>query len=305
MTTLQGIVAFAAVARHESFAGAARELALSPSAVGKSVARLEQRLGLRLFQRTTRRVSLTEDGRALYERSKRILEDVEELEAAAQGARSEPQGTLRLNAPLTYGRKIVVPALARLARLHPQLRFDLQLSDVRVDLVAARLDAVVRIGELASSGFVARRIDTHRLIICASPGYLERSGAPRTAADLAAHRWIRFRLPSTGRERPIDLRVRGRRIELMPGSHYVFDDGEAMVGAALEGLGLTQIPDYMAEAELASGALREVLAECRPDVLPVSVLHSDRSQRSPRLRALIQALVSFAAERRTAPRAAP
>jgi len=298
MTTLQGIVAFAAVARHESFASAARELALSPSAVGKSIARLEQRLGLRLFQRTTRRVSLTEDGRALYERSRRILEDVEALEAAAQGARSMPQGTLRLNAPLTYGRKVIVPALARLAHLHPQLRLDVQFSDARVDLIAGRLDAVVRIGELVNSGLLARRIDTHRLIVCGSPAYLDRAGVPNSPTELTGHRWIRFRLPSTGRERPIDLRVRGRRIELLPGSQYVFDDGESMVGAALEGLGLTQIPDYMAEAQLASGALREVLSECRPDVLPVSILYSDSSQRSPRLRALIQALVSFTAERR-------
>jgi DNA-binding transcriptional LysR family regulator len=135
MSGLQGIFAFAEAARQGSFAAAARELGLSPSAVAKAVARLESDLGVRLFHRTTRQVTLTGEGQEMYERCRRVVEEVDALRADAEGIRGQPSGTLRINVPITYGKRIVVPALARLARRHPKLAFDVALSDRWVDLV--------------------------------------------------------------------------------------------------------------------------------------------------------------------------
>jgi LysR family transcriptional regulator for bpeEF and oprC len=294
MITLQGLLVFAAAARAEGFARAARELGLSSSAVAKDIARLERKLRVRLFHRTTRQVTLTQEGRELYQRAVRILDELEALEAAAEGAGDAPRGTLRLNVPVSYGRLVVVPVLAALRRKHPALAFDVRFSDARANLLGERLDAAVRIGTLEDSRQVARLIDEQRLLTVASPAYLGERGTPRRPAELVAHTCLRFRLPSSGRERVLQYRLKGEAVELDPAGPIVFDDGEALVAAAAAGVGIAQVPHYIAEPLLASGVLREILSRCRPPALPISVVYPSSKHVAPRLRVLIDALASGA-----------
>ena len=282
--------AFAEAARQRSFARAARELGLSPSAVAKSVLRLEQQLRLRLFQRTTRRVTLTQEGEEFYARCRRVLDELAELSLVAAQAAGAPAGTLRIDAPVTYGKKVIVPLAARLVARHPDLRLDLRLSDQFTDVVGSGVDAVVRIGAIADQRLVARRIDEQQLAVYGAPRYFKRRGRPRKPKDLQAHDCVLFQMPTSGRHRPWEFRVSQRALVLHPTPRHVVNDGEGLVSAASAGLGLVQVPDLMAEAAVKDGALEEVLAAYRPAPMPISVVFPTSRHMPPRLRAFIDAL---------------
>lgn len=287
---LQGMTAFAETVRQGSFAAAARELGLSPSAVAKSVARLEADLGLRLLHRTTREVSLTSDGHGVYERCRGIVEAIDALRAQAEGVRGEPSGTLRINAPVTWGKTVLVPLLAVLAARHPKLALDVALTDRYVDLVGEGFDAVVRVGTLRDSSLVARTFGRQELIVVGSPRYLAANGRPASPAALAAHRCLVFRMPTSGRPRPWEFRVEGRPLSLAPATRVTMNDGEALVLAAVEHLGLLQVPAYMAEDEIRTGKLVEVMKSCRPPSMPLSLVYPSSRQMTPRLAVLVAAL---------------
>lgn len=289
MAGIEALLAFAESARERSFAVAARKLGLSPSAVAKSVARLEAELGLRLFHRSTRQVSPTGDGHALYERCRRVVDEIEALRAEAEGMRGHPSGTLRIDLPVTLGKTVLVPRLAELARRHPGLSFDLSFSDRYVDVVKEGFDAVVRIGRLNDSSLVARRIGAQELVVIGSKPYLRERGTPRSPADLAQHDCIVFRNPTSGRHRPWQFRNGWRAIELEPATRLRMNDGEAIVAAVAAGMGLAQVPDYMAEAVLRDGRVVEVLANWRPAALPISLVFPSSRLLTPRLRVLIDA----------------
>jgi DNA-binding transcriptional LysR family regulator len=291
MHGLQQYVAFAETARHGSFASAARALGTVPSTLAKAVARLESELGVRLFHRTTRQVTLTPDGERLYAHCQRLLAEVEDLRAEAAGTRLEPSGTLRVNAPICYGKQVVMAVLARLVQRHPALRLDVRLQDGLVDLVQEGIDLAVRVGRLEDSSLVARRIDWQVLLLCASPSYLAAHGTPGDVAALAAHAAIAFRMPSSGRYRPWQFREGERVVEMAPPQTVArFNDGEGMVEAARLGLGLCQVPDYMAAAALARGELVELLPHCRPEPLPISAVVPGGRLLPARVRAALDAL---------------
>lgn len=290
MQGLQQFVAFAQTARRGGFAAAARDLGNAPSTLAKAVARLEGSLGVKLFHRTTRQVHLTPDGERLLQRLERVLAEIEALQVEAVGARAAATGTLRVDMPLVYGRRIVLPLLAALQREHPGLQLDLRLQDAYADLVRDGLDLAIRVGVLRDSTLVARRIDWQQLIFVASPDYLRGRGTPRRIGDLAAHAAVVFRMPGSGRARPWQLRQGRRDIELQPVNAVQVNDGEGMVAAACLGLGLTQVPDYMAHAELAAGALVEVLAAARPARMPISVVYPSSRLVPPRVRVALDAL---------------
>jgi LysR family transcriptional regulator, regulator for bpeEF and oprC len=283
------LVAFAEAAKRGSFARAARELHLSPSAVAKSVQRLEQHLKLRLFQRTTRRVTLTQEGAALYERCQRVLEELAELELRAAGAAGAPSGVLRVDAPIVYGRNVLVPLAASLARRHPELELDLRLSDRFADVIGEGLDAAIRVGRIADSRLVALPIGEQQLRVYGSPAYFASRKAPRTPADLARHECVVFRNPTSGRERPWEFRQQGGAISLQAKARYIVDDGEGLVAAAVAGLGLVQVPDYLGQPAVARRRLREALADFRPAPVPISLVYASRRNVPLRLRALIDA----------------
>jgi len=296
VTGLQSFLAFAETVKRGSFARAAQELGLSASAVAKSVGRLEADLGLRLFHRTTRRVALTSEGRELYARCQRIAGEIEALRDDASGARAEPSGTLRLNAPIVLGRTVVVPALAALVRRHPKVALEVGFTDRYVDLIGEGLDAVIRIGQLSDSTLVARHIGDQALVVIAAPSYLETRGVPKTPGELASHSCLTFRNPSTGRPRPWAFHDGRRAVEFRPGSPVVMNDGEALVVAAAEGMGLAQVPDYMAVNELRRGRVAEVLKRYRAPPLPISLVYPSTRRVTPRLDALVQALMAAFAE---------
>jgi LysR family transcriptional regulator for bpeEF and oprC len=291
MASLNLIVAFASAARHASFARAARELGLSPSAVAKNVAHLEAQLGVRLFHRTTRQVTLSPDGEELYERCQRILEEVEALETAAAGAHSGARGTLRIDMPVTYGRQVVLPVLTTLLARYPELRIDARFSDQVTDIIKDGLDAAVRIGPLADSGLVGRMFDQQIIWTCASPHYLADRRAPRSPDDLAEHVCLLFRMPSSGRDRPWQYRAGNDEISLMPESGVRLGHGEALVEAAADGLGIIQAPSYMVEHEVKRGRLVEILRRYRPAPLPISLVYPSRRHVPTRVRALLDALM--------------
>jgi DNA-binding transcriptional LysR family regulator len=292
MAGVQTFLAFAETVKRGSFAEAARGLGLSASAVAKNVARLEDDLGLRLFHRTTRQVTLTSDGHDLYARCRRIVDEIEALRDDASGARAEPGGTLRLNAPVVLGRIVVVPALARLARRYPKLALEVGFSDRYVDMVKEGLDAVIRVGHLSDSTLVARPIGAQSLVVCGSPGYLAARGVPKRPSDLGAHACLVFRNPSTGRARAWQFEDGRRTVDYAPASPVVMNDGEALVAATAAGMGLTQVPDYMATDEIRRGRLVEVLAAYRAPPLPVSIVYPSTRGVTPRLRALIETLTA-------------
>lgn len=290
MKNIQQVVAFATVARNGSFATAARELAQTPSTIAKSIGRLEAQLGVKLFYRTTRQVSLTPDGQQLFEQCQRILEEVETLRTFAAGARGEPTGLLRIDVPLTYGKRVVMPVLAKLLDRHPGLKSDMRLSDKFADVIREGLDAVVRIGALADSRLVSKTVGQQHLVVCASAAYLDRQGTPRSPYELERHQCVMFRAPTSGRDRPWQFQVDGVDLELQPGSRLRLGDGEALIEAAAAGLGLVQVPDYMAADAIASGRVVEVLARHRAPPLPINVVYPTTRMLPPRVRVFIDAL---------------
>jgi len=290
MLGLQPYIAFAQTARRGSFAAAARDVGSAPSTLAKSVARLESSLGVKLFHRTTRQVTLTADGERLFHRCERVLAELEDLRADAAGTRAAPSGTLRVDLPIFYGRRFVMPLLAALLREHSALTLEVRMQDSFADLVRDGIDLAVRMGELRDSSLVARRIDSQRLVMVASPSYLQAHGTPRRLEDLAGHRAVAFRMPSSGRSRPWQLRQGRRTLEMQPMHTVQISDTEALGTAARLGMGVCQLPDYIVYDELARGELVELLPSCQPAPMPISAVVPSGRLVPPRVRVLLDAL---------------
>jgi DNA-binding transcriptional LysR family regulator len=215
---------------------------------------------------------------------------VETLRTFAAGASGEPTGVLRVEMPITFGKRVVMPVLAKLLERHPRLRIDARLSDKYSDLISEGLDAVVRVGTLRDSRLVARQVSQQSLLLCASPEYLARHARPQNPYDLERHHCMVFRMPSTGRDRPFQFRVDGVGVDLQLEARLRLGDGEALVEAAAAGLGLVQVPEVMLTDALAAGRLVEVLAEYRPPPTPISVVYPSTRMLPSRVRVFIDAL---------------
>jgi DNA-binding transcriptional LysR family regulator len=294
MYSLQPLLAFAETAKRGSFAAASRELGCTPSTLAKAVARLEAQLRVRLFHRTTRRVTLTADGERLFGRCQRVLAELQLLQEEASGARNAPSGTLRIDMPVSFGRMVMLPLLARLVEQNPALAIDARFSDLYVDLVREGVDLAIRTGALKDSTLIARRFGSQELLLFAAPSYLSRAGTPRSVDALRAHTAVLFRVPSTGRDRPWHFRVRGRNTTFLPSSRVRVDDGEAIVNAAVLGLGIGQVPHYMVARELAAGTLMELLSAFRPPAMPIWAVMPSGRLIPARVRALLDLLESSA-----------
>ncbi|GAP37794.1 LysR family transcriptional regulator [Piscinibacter sakaiensis] len=304
MKGLQQFVAFAETARLGNFAAASRALGVAPSTLAKAVARLEGGLGVKLFHRTTRQVRLTPDGERLYQRCQRVLAEVEALQADAAGTSGIVSGLLKIDAPVVWGLRKLVPMLGRLTREHPGLQLDLRLNDGQADLVHDGIDLAVRIGRLQDSTLVARRIDWQEMVLCASPGYLEEHGAPRRLDELQQHVALAFRLPSSGRNRPWQFARRGgETVEIHPASRVRINDGQGLVVALCHGMGIGQVPAYMVADELADGRLVELLPSLRPPALPISVVYPSARLVPARVRVALDWLGSLAESHDTPARA--
>lgn len=294
MLALQPLLAFSETAKLGGFAAAARALSTSPSALAKAVGRLEESLGLRLFHRTTRQVTLTADGERLFQRCQRVLAELEELQSDVAGARAGPSGTLRIDMPIVFGIEIMLPILARLVEQHPKLSLDVRLSDAFVDLVKEGIDVAICVGEMSDSTLMARRFSSQTLVLVAAPSYLARLGAPRSIDELPKYRHIVFRMPTSGRDRPQQFSVNGKVVALHRESSIRLSDGTAMAKAAMLGLGLAQVPDNMVHRELASGQLVEVLPQHRPPIMPIQAVTPSNRLIPSRVRVLLDALEAYA-----------
>ncbi len=272
---------YARVARLGSFVRAAADLDLSRAAVSESVAALERHLGVRLLRRTTRRVSLTDEGADFLERCQRILAEVEAAEQSVRGTRDRPQGLLRVDVPTAFGRHLVLPALPDFMKRYPDIELDLRMNDRTVDLIADRVDLAVRMGSVRPQNYVARRIATTRRVICGSPGYLASAGRPERLEDLAHHRLLALTYGSTGQR--VDWSFRGRRA---PKLRYAaqFNLAEVQVGAAVAGAGLAQTIDLLVLEEIARGRLVTVLDEFVAEGPPISVVFAAAARREVKVK---------------------
>ncbi len=260
LDSLVELATFAAVVRGGSFTAAAERLGVSKSVVSRRVASLEERLGVRLLNRTTRRQDLTEPGLAVYERSARLLDEAAEAEIAASVHAETPRGLLTVNAPGQLSRSLLVPLLPAFQAKYPEVRVALRASDRFQDVVGAGFDLTLRIGgALDDASFVARRLSPVRLIVAASPDYLARRGVPRAPRDLVCHDCLRYTLMPAEREWCFD--VGGERLVGPVTGPLAADSGTVLLEGALRGLGLVAIPDIEVRAELAAGRLVEVLAD--------------------------------------------
>ena len=288
---LADMAVFAAVARAGSYTGAAAALGTSKSAASKAVARLERRLGTRLLHRTTQSVALTEAGTALEARAARMVEEAGLGAQAVASLAGAPLGTLRVNAPVTFGEMHLAPALPALLRRHPGLRVELVLDDRLVDPVAGGWDVVVRIAPLSDSTLAVRRLAANRRVVVASPAYLARRGTPRAPDELRAHDCLHY----TNVSRAAEWRFRGPRgpISVPTAGSVEANHGLVLRAAALAGVGVGIFPEFMVAAELRDGRLVELLsAHALPRRTAIHALFARARPVPPKVRAFVDHLAA-------------
>ena len=288
MDTLEGMRTFVAVVNEGSFSRAAERLDRSPQLVSKYVAQLEERLGVRLLNRSTRRLSMTEPGQAYFDRCQLLVAEVDELENAIGDMSEAVRGVLRINAPMTFGMHHLTPAIAAFQDEHPDLRVELALDDRIVDIVSEGFDLAVRIADLDQSSLVARRLAPVNLVICGSPAYLERRGRPVNPGDLTEHDCLGYTYWS-GRN---DWRFESTDgVESAPVSgRFSANNGDALRTAALAGLGLIMQPTFIVGDDLRAGRLERVLTEYSIGALNVYAVYAHRQFLSNKVRAFVDFL---------------
>ena len=285
MDRIDAMQAFVAVADLEGFAPAARKLGLSPSAITRLIAALEERLGARLLQRTTRQVTLTDAGSRYLERARRILADVEEAEDAVESERTRPEGRLVISAPFGFGRLHVSPVVTVYLKRYPDVGVDLRLSDRRINLVEDGVYLAVRLGHLPDSTLVARHVGQMRRIVVASAGYLKLRGEPKRPADLTAHDTIQFgAMTATPDWRFMED---GQEIRITPTPRFTSNSSDAAIQYAEQDGGLTRVMAYQAAESLKARRLRIVLAEFEQPPVPIHVVYPTSRLLSAKVRTFI------------------
>jgi len=288
---LNSMAVFARVVEENGFTQAARRLGMSKSAVSKQVSQLEDRVGARLLQRTTRRVSLTDVGATFYERCARILAEAEEAELAVSRLQSAPRGTLRISAPMSFGRSHLAPAVAEFLCHYPELRVDMQLSDRVVDLVDEGYDLAVRIARLTDSSLIARRLCPAPRVTCAAPAYLAARGTPLHPGELTSHNCLLYSYLSTGDTWHFPQPGRGDIAVPVTGT-FRANNGDVLLEGAMAGLGIVVAPAFMAEPALADGRLVEILADYRDLGAAVHAVYPHNRHLPVKVRAFIDFLVN-------------
>ena len=291
MDRLDAMTAFVAVADLQGFAPAARKLRLSPSAVTRLVAALEDRVGARLLQRTTRSVTLTDVGARYLERARRILADVEEAEHSAQAERAQPAGKLVVSAPVGFGRLHVTPLISAWLQRYPEVAGELRLTDRVVNLVEDGVDCAIRIGHLPDSSLVARAVGDMRRIVVASPAYLAARGTPKTPQALVSHDTIQFGALSAAPEwRFVEA---GREIRVALAPRFTTNVADAAIWHAEQDGGLTRVLAYQAADALAAGRLKVVLKKFEPPPLPIHIVYPTSRLLSAKVRSFIDVVTEL------------
>ena len=292
MDRLTAMQVFTKVVELGSFAKAAERLGRSTSAISRQVAGLEAHLDTRLLNRTTRRLSLTEPGRAFHARCVQLIADVEEAELSARAGRERPRGTLRITCPVNFGLHHIAPLLAPFMKKHADVRIDVSLSDRMVDIVEEGFDLAIRIGESGSTSVIARKLGESRLVVCAAPGYLKKHGTPKTPAQLSAHNCLvyeylnprnEWRFGSTGSAGGVEHKVR------ITGNMQT-NNGDLLARAAAQGVGICCEPDFIVAPWLADGSLVRVLPGFEAGVTAIHAVSPSRRHLSAKVRAFVDML---------------
>ncbi|TAM50465.1 MAG: LysR family transcriptional regulator [Paraburkholderia sp.] len=299
---------FARVVESHSFVKAAESLHMAAPQVSRIVQALEAHLGARLLNRTTRSISVTDDGEAYYQRCMRVLAEVDEMEAELTHAKLNPKGRLKVNLPALVAKLIIIPALPDFFEQYPDIEIEMGLSDRQVDIVEEGVDCVIRTGELEDSGLVARRLGNMRRVTCASPAYLERYGEPKTIDDLREHIGVNYVSSNTGRVRSWDYMVGGRIETVDMRGMIAVNDVDAYVSCGLHGLGLLKTAIFPIARHLESGELKEILTGYCSPPRAISIMYARNRHLPRKVRVFadwVQALFANEPLMQTAVKAAP
>lgn len=295
MDNLAGMQVFVAVVEAKSFTAAAERLRVSKAAVSKQVARLEDTLCARLLNRTTRQISLTEVGQTFYERARRILADAEEAVAEVGLLQGEPRGQLRVNAPMNFGILYMAPLAAAFASRYPLVNLDIDFDDRYVDLVEEGYDVAIRIGQLQDSRLIARRLAPVRRLLVASPAYLEKHGRPTTISDLANHACLTYSLQRSGDAWPFVM-ADGRIRTIAVPARVRANNGHTLIASVLADIGITMLPIFAVAAELASGAMEEIVLDGEPTPIAVHAVYPHSRLLSTKVRLFIEDMATAFAD---------
>lgn len=287
LESLTGLIAFARTASLGSYTAAARSLGVSPSAVSKSVQRLEDQLKVRLFMRTTRSLTLTPEGRDLQERTLRLLQEVEQIEQAAASARAEPAGLIRISAPLPVGTHILAPALPRFRERYPKVSIDLRMGDRYTDMIEEGIDIALRVGAPGDSRLISRSLTPHRLCAFAAPSYLERRGTPAAIDDLMHHDCVNFRYQSSGQTLRWPFQVGERMVEMTPNAGIIIDATDGVLAAMAAGGGVGIAPTYAAAFYVERKLLVPVLPELAVERFTITAMWPESRRGSPNVKAFV------------------
>lgn len=284
MSAWEGVSEFVAVAEAGSFTAAAARLGMSTAQVSRQIGALEARLDVRLFYRTTRKVTITETGQVYYNHCRQVMDGLAEAERAVSDLHQTPRGRLNLTAPVTYGENRIAPLVNDFVARYPELEVTLTLTNQMLDLVAESYDLAIRLGRLEDSTMMARRLASRRHFTCASPGYLADHGRPDTLADLDRHNCLQgtagcWRFQQDGK--PRSIRVKGS---------LRCNSGRSLTDAALKGIGIIQLPDYYVRSHIEAGRLEPVLDRCRAPDDGIWALYPQNRHLSPKVRLLLDHL---------------
>lgn len=288
MDQIQAMRIFARVVEAGTFTRAADSLLMPKASITKNIQALEQRLRVKLLNRTTRRVTVTADGAAYYDRAVRLLADFDDLEASVSQARTAPRGRLRIDVGTSAARLLLIPHLAEFQSRYPEIQIDLGVSDRTVDLIGDNVDCVIRGGELSDQSLVARRIGNLEFITVASPDYLARKGTPQHPLELEEkHTSLLYFSPQSGRHYPLEFRKGAESIDINGPYQVSVNEANAYVTAALHGMGVAQITSFQAQKHLKAGTLVQLLPDWTQPLLPVYVVYPPNRHLSAKVRAFV------------------
>jgi LysR family transcriptional regulator for bpeEF and oprC len=292
MPDLRTLAIFVKVAEKRSFVRAATDLGITQSGVSNAIKRLEDQVGTVLLVRTTRRVSLTEDGAAFFERCRQALAAIDEAELVLKRTQIKPSGTLRLDVPVSFGRIKLVPLLRSFQEDYPDVRLRITFTDRYIDLIEEGVDICVRFGAMQDSSLIARRLTTTQFNVAGSPGYFAKYGKPKTPGDLAKHNCLAFASRDTRQTRDWRFTVDGEEMTLTPNGTMSFSDGAAMCDAAADGCGIAQLHNYYLDSEIARGRLVPILEKFYPKPDPISLVYPQTRHLTPNVRAFVDFMVA-------------
>ncbi|HIF9211179.1 TPA: LysR substrate-binding domain-containing protein [Photobacterium damselae] len=280
----EGVTEFVAVSETESFTAAAKKIGISTAQVSRQISALENRLNTKLFYRTTRKVSLTEEGSIYYRHCRQVMDGLEEAERAITSLRGVPQGLIKMTAPVTYGEKYIVPLVNDFMLLYPEIEVTMDLTNRQMDLVEGAFDLAIRLGKLGNSSMMAKRLTTRTMYLCASPAYLEKYGMPHTLSELRHHNCLignhdYWRFQEKGKEKSI--RIAG---SLSCNSGYGLRD------AVIKGIGIAQLPEYYVDEDLANGSIVPILEKFQEPDEGIWALYPHNRHLSPKVRLLVDFL---------------